>query len=126
MLLSIAVDACVRVLSDASRRKYDSQALEADALHFSTAIWSSAVVIVGLALVSIGRSYQVAWLRQADPVAALFVAGGGHFRELALGAKNRRCLTGCGTRWRAQSDLRPIKPSMACSRSSASLPQSGK
>src|SRR5205823_2645443 len=29
-------------------RKYDSQALEADALHFSTDIWSSAVVILGL------------------------------------------------------------------------------
>src|SRR5277367_1878112 len=31
--------------------KYDSQALEADALHFSTDIWSSGVVVVGLALV---------------------------------------------------------------------------
>src|SRR5450756_816260 len=31
--------------------KYDSQALHADALHFSTDIWSSAVVILGLALV---------------------------------------------------------------------------
>src|SRR5882672_2790988 len=30
--------------------KYDSQALEADALHFSTDIWSSSVVILGLAL----------------------------------------------------------------------------
>src|SRR5271165_6708287 len=29
--------------------KYDSQALEADALHFSTDIWSSGVVILGLA-----------------------------------------------------------------------------
>ena len=55
--------------------KYDSQALEADALHFSTDIWSSRVVILGLALVWLGRSYQVDWLRQADPIAALFVAG---------------------------------------------------
>src|SRR5262249_30099518 len=31
--------------------KYDSQALEADALHFSTDIFSSGVVILGLALV---------------------------------------------------------------------------
>jgi len=28
--------------------KYDSQALEADALHFSTDIWSTSVVILGL------------------------------------------------------------------------------
>ena len=55
--------------------KYDSQALEADALHFSTDIWSSGVVILGLALVLVGRAYGVAWLRAADPVAALFVAG---------------------------------------------------
>jgi cation diffusion facilitator family transporter len=55
--------------------KYDSQALEADALHFSTDVWSSSVVILGLLLVLIGRSYQILWLRDADPVAALVVAG---------------------------------------------------
>src|SRR6202790_1454403 len=85
MLLSIAVDAGrSRALGVGAWRrrglggiatKYDSQALEADALHFSTDIWSSGVVIVGLALVWVGRSYQVAWLRRADPIAALFVAG---------------------------------------------------
>src|SRR6201981_2603243 len=31
--------------------KYDSQALEADALHFSTDIWSAGVVVLGLTLV---------------------------------------------------------------------------
>jgi cation diffusion facilitator family transporter len=55
--------------------KYDSQALEADALHFSTDIWSSGVVVLGLLLVLVGRNYGIAWLRDADPVAALFVAG---------------------------------------------------
>src|SRR5436305_10778831 len=35
--------------------KYDSQALEADALHFGTDIWSSGVVVLGLALVLAGR-----------------------------------------------------------------------
>jgi len=29
-------------------KKYHSQALEADALHFRTDVWSSAVVIAGL------------------------------------------------------------------------------
>ena len=55
--------------------KYDSQALEADALHFSTDIWSSGVVALGLFLVLIGRNYRIDWLRDADPIAALFVAG---------------------------------------------------
>jgi cation diffusion facilitator family transporter len=55
--------------------KYDSQALEADALHFSTDIWSSSVVILGLILVQLGHSYGVGWLRNADPIAALVVAG---------------------------------------------------
>ena len=55
--------------------KYDSQALEADALHFSTDIWSSGVVVLGLLLVMAGRAWGVGWLRDADPVAALFVAG---------------------------------------------------
>ena len=54
--------------------KYESQALLADALHFSTDIWSSSVVILGLALVLVGRKYGVAWLAKADPIAALFVA----------------------------------------------------
>jgi len=54
--------------------KYDSQALSADALHFSTDIWSSAVVILGLALVLAGRAYHLPWLAKADPVAALVVA----------------------------------------------------
>jgi cation diffusion facilitator family transporter len=55
--------------------KYDSQALEADALHFSTDIWSSGVVVLGLLLVMLGRKYNIDWLRDSDPIAALFVAG---------------------------------------------------
>ncbi len=55
--------------------KYNSQALHADALHFRTDIWSSSVVILGLAAVIAGRNYRVPWLMKADPVAALAVAG---------------------------------------------------
>ena len=55
--------------------KYESQALEADALHFSTDIWSTGVVALGLLLVMLGRAYSISWLRAADPMAALFVAG---------------------------------------------------
>jgi len=55
--------------------KYDSQALEADALHFSTDIFSSAIVALGLGLVWLGRRLEVPWLVKADPVAALVVSG---------------------------------------------------
>lgn len=55
--------------------KYDSQALEADALHFHTDMFSSAVVAVGLGLVWAGRYWHVGWLAQADSIAALIVSG---------------------------------------------------
>ena len=55
--------------------RYDSQALEADALHFGTDVLSSGVVIIGLLLVLAGRKLQIPWLQAADPIAALFVAG---------------------------------------------------
>ena len=54
--------------------RYDSQALHADALHFRTDIWSSSVVILGLAIVLVGERVQAPWLAKADPVAALFLA----------------------------------------------------
>ena len=55
--------------------KYHSQALEADALHFRTDIWSSLVVIGGLALVLLGQRTGTANIFvRADAVAALVVA----------------------------------------------------
>src|SRR3954462_2605506 len=75
MFFSIVVDGWRSKALKRVADKYDSQALAADALHFRTDIWSSGVVIVGLALVMIGRTYQIAWLRVADPLAALVVAG---------------------------------------------------
>ncbi|HUS18990.1 MAG TPA: cation-efflux pump [Terriglobales bacterium] len=55
--------------------KHDSQALEADALHFNTDIWSSGVVVIGLILVWVGDKWNIPALRMADPIAALLVAG---------------------------------------------------
>ena len=74
MGLSIVLDAWRSRALKRIADKYDSQALQADALHFSTDIYSSAVVIAGLALVAVGERWGVSWLRDADPVAALFVA----------------------------------------------------
>ena len=56
-------------------KKYQSQALEADALHFSTDIWSSSVVIGGLLLVRGADWLGLAWLTKADALAAMGVAG---------------------------------------------------
>jgi cation diffusion facilitator family transporter len=75
MLFSMTVDFWRSRALGRIAEKYDSQALEADALHFSTDIWSSGVVIVGLLLVMLGRMWNIPWLRVADPIAALFVAG---------------------------------------------------
>jgi divalent metal cation (Fe/Co/Zn/Cd) transporter len=55
--------------------KYESQALEADALHFSTDILSSGVVALGLALVWAGNRWGASWLSKSDPLAALVVSG---------------------------------------------------
>ncbi len=55
-------------------REYPSEALEADALHFSTDVWSTFVVILGMITVWIGQYTGVTWLRDADPIAALVVA----------------------------------------------------
>jgi cation diffusion facilitator family transporter len=75
MFFSMAVDFWRSRALGRIALKYESQALEADALHFTTDIWSSGVVVVGLALVRLGRSYRVDWLRDADPIAAVLVAG---------------------------------------------------
>ena len=74
MATSIVIDASrSRVLSRAAK-KYHSQALEADALHFSTDIWSSSVVIAGLILVLFSKALRVPWLVKADALAALGVS----------------------------------------------------
>src|SRR5579864_5613289 len=75
MIFSMGVDWWRSRILGRIATKYDSQALEADALHFSTDIWSAGVVVFGLALVLAGRTYHIAWLRDSDPIAALFVAG---------------------------------------------------
>ncbi len=75
MGISIVIDISRSRLLYLVAKKYDSQALEADALHFSTDIWSSSVVIVGLGFVLLGERLQLPWLAKADAVAAMAVAG---------------------------------------------------
>ncbi len=92
MAISIVVDySRSRVLYRAAR-KYDSQALEADALHFSTDIWSSSVVIGGLLLVRAADWLNLAWLTKADAIAAMGVAAIVIYVSMQLGNRTIRAL----------------------------------
>jgi len=76
IVISIAVDVSRSRMLKRVALKHNSQALEADALHFSTDIWSSCVVLMGLGCVKIAAmSPSVRWLEKADSIAALGVAG---------------------------------------------------
>ena len=76
MATSIIVDISRSRMLYRTARKHKSHALEADALHFSTDIWSSAVVILGLACVMVGdRVQSLEFLHFADAVAAILVGG---------------------------------------------------
>jgi len=88
MLTSIAIDFSRSKVLDRAAKQYNSQALEADALHFQTDIWSSAVVIVGLLAVKTGEWFpQLAWLRNADAISALGVSAVVVWVSLQLGRR---------------------------------------
>jgi len=93
MLTSIGIDwSRSRALYRVARES-NSQALEADALHFETDIWSSAVVIVGLICVKAAEwAPRVAWLRHGDALAALAVAGIAAVVTLRLGTRTVEAL----------------------------------
>ncbi len=75
MATSIIIDINRSKMLYKAARKYNSQALEADALHFSTDIWFSSVVILGLIGVTLARFLpHLDWMHAADSVAALVVA----------------------------------------------------
>lgn len=67
VILSIAIDFTRSRALYKVAKKHNSQALEADALHFATDIWSSAVVLLGLVCAKFGFFF-------ADSIAALAVA----------------------------------------------------
>ena len=74
MAVSIVVDVSRSRALARVARKYNSRALEADALHFSTDVWSSGVVVAGLVGVALAKRPGLEWLVKADAVAALGVA----------------------------------------------------
>ncbi len=80
MAVSIVIDVTRSRALMRTAKKHGSQALEADALHFSTDVWSSCVVILGLTGIKLGDyladSHPAAseWLYRADAIAALGVS----------------------------------------------------
>jgi len=74
LLLSMAVDAVRSRSLHRVAQEHRSDALEADAVHFGTDIWSSAAVLVGLLAAFAGERLHLPSLEYADPVAALVVA----------------------------------------------------
>ncbi|HWG20389.1 MAG TPA: cation diffusion facilitator family transporter [Terracidiphilus sp.] len=74
LLTSIAVDFWrSRQLRSVARRT-GSPALATDAFHFASDIWSSVAVLAGLGATWMGARLGIAWLRYADPFAALVVS----------------------------------------------------
>jgi cation diffusion facilitator family transporter len=77
-MLVMAVSAVVNVFVSRMlfrvARKSDSVALEADAWHLRTDVWTSLGVLVGMAAISLGRRLGVAGIDALDPVIALGVA----------------------------------------------------
>jgi cation diffusion facilitator family transporter len=74
LLVALSIDLTrARALRHVAR-KYSSEALEADALHFSTDVWSTIVVICGIGLVWAGETWDLPWLIYADALAGLAVA----------------------------------------------------
>lgn len=74
LVVAMGIDVVLSRALTRVAREHSSEALEADALQFSTNVWSTLVVIVGIAAVWVGERTGVTWLRFADPLAALAVA----------------------------------------------------
>ena len=75
LLFALAIDITRAQKLTHAAEKFVSEALEADALHFSTDVWSTIVVIAGIALVWAGERWNLPWLIYADALAGLVVAG---------------------------------------------------
>jgi len=74
LLTSIAVDWWRSRQLRAVAEKTGSPALATDAFHFSSDIWATLAVLVGLGASWLGAFLDVPWLRHADPAAAIVVS----------------------------------------------------
>jgi len=119
MIISIVVDFFRSRELLETARKYKSQALEADALHFRTDIWGSSVVILGLIALWLGDRFRIPQLRVADPMAALAVAGLTVWISAKLGRRTIDALLDAaprGLQGRISEAVRSVDGVVACER----------
>ncbi|WP_263383476.1 cation-efflux pump [Granulicella arctica] len=74
LFLSIAVDYTRSRNLHKVALAHSSEALEADAIHFGTDMWSSFAVLIGLCATFAGQHWHLPQLELADPVAAIIVS----------------------------------------------------
>jgi cation diffusion facilitator family transporter len=109
MLVSIAINYPRARQLERVGRQYNSQALEADALHFRTDIWSSMVVLVGLALVVVGHILgREELFTRADALAAIGVAVVMIYATLRLGRRTLDALLDAAPRGVAEAIRRRV------------------
>ncbi len=107
---SIIVDYTRSRILYRAARKHNSQALEADALHFSTDIWSSSVVILGLVGLTIARYVpQFGWMSEADAIAAMAVALIVIFISAELGYRTIQALLDTAPKGMSEQVIRKVR-----------------
>ena len=74
LIASIAVDYWRSRRLRAVADRTGSAALATDAFHFASDIWSTLAVLAGLTAAWLGEVFGIAWLRYADPCAAIVVS----------------------------------------------------
>jgi cation diffusion facilitator family transporter len=74
MLISVVVNVLVSRKLYAVAKKTDSIALEADAAHLATDVWTSLGVLVGFVVIRVGVAFNIAGIIYLDPIIAIAVA----------------------------------------------------
>src|SRR5260221_4240654 len=93
-------------------KKFSSDALEADALHFATDVWSTIVVITGVGLVWAGETWNLPYLIYADALAALAVAAVFLLGWFGGGGGKGGGVFGCAPGGRAPGSFRGASPTV--------------
>ncbi len=118
MFVSIIVDVSRSRMLYRIAAKHRSQALEADALHFSSDVWSSVVVILGLVGVKLGQWFpNLAFLEKADPVAGLVVAAIVVWVSVKLGVRSIQALldaSPAGVAEKIKARVEALEPVVDC------------
>src|SRR5260370_36889171 len=108
LLVALSIDVTRARALGRVARKYSSDALEADALHFSTDVWSTVVVISGIGLGWAGETWNMPYLIYADALAGLAVAAVILWGGSQLGRRTVDAVLGAAPEGLQQETSRPI------------------